>query len=165
MPGSGTGAKAGQVRPLALCVFRRNDEILVTEYLDAATGERYYRPLGGGIEFGEHGQDAVKREIREEIGAQVASLSYLGAVENTLTRAGTPGHEIVMIYEGTLGDKALYQASAIEAKEDDDTVFRAVWKPLDEFASGQSPLYPDGLLDLLWRHDAADAGLHPHSLD
>jgi hypothetical protein len=34
-------------------------------------------------------------------------------------------------------------------KEDDGSLFRAVWKPLSDFHNGGPPLYPDGLLELL----------------
>lgn len=159
------GLGEAHVQPMALCVFRRSGDLLVTEYTDEATGERYYRPLGGGIASGERGQETVRREVREELGANVLNLNYLGSVENILTDMGTSGHEIVMVYEGTLGDKSMYLASAIEATENDGTIFRAVWKSLAEFAAGESVLYPEGLLDLLWRHDATSAGVSPQHCD
>jgi hypothetical protein len=43
-----------QIRPLAICVFSQNGKILVCEGYDATTSDTFYRPLGGGIEFGEH---------------------------------------------------------------------------------------------------------------
>jgi hypothetical protein len=42
-----------EIRPVALCVFRNNDGILVFEGYDDVKGETFYRPPGGGIEFGE----------------------------------------------------------------------------------------------------------------
>jgi hypothetical protein len=44
-----------QIRPIALCVFHNNNRILVFEGYDKAKDEIFYRPLGGGIEFGEKG--------------------------------------------------------------------------------------------------------------
>ena len=58
-----------RIRTIAICLFSHNGGILVAEGIDAVKGETFYRPLGGGIEFGEYGADTVAREIREEIGA------------------------------------------------------------------------------------------------
>ncbi len=63
-----------QIRPLALCLFRNSGRILVFEGYDPLKQQTFYRPLGGGIEFGERAEDAVRREIREEIRAEIASL-------------------------------------------------------------------------------------------
>ncbi len=55
------------IRHVAICIFRKEDKILVFESYDKVDGEIFYRPLGGGIEFGKHNSDTVVREIREEI--------------------------------------------------------------------------------------------------
>ncbi|HVG00009.1 MAG TPA: NUDIX hydrolase [Chloroflexia bacterium] len=138
------------IRTIAICLFSRNGGILVAEGVDAIKGETFYRPLGGGIEFGEHGRDTVVREIREELGTEVRpeSLSYLGTLENVFIYNGLPGHEIVLVYDGELADGSLYTQGAIDAQEDDGMPFRALWKPLVEFGPG-APLYPHGLKELL----------------
>jgi len=41
-----------QIRPIAICAFLRNNRILVAEGFDPVKDETFYRPLGGGIEFG-----------------------------------------------------------------------------------------------------------------
>ncbi|MBP2263201.1 hypothetical protein J3B00_004006 [Pseudomonas sp. BP8] len=41
------------IRPLALCVFSHPGKVLVNFFEDAVTDQTLYRPLGGGIEFGE----------------------------------------------------------------------------------------------------------------
>lgn len=145
-----------QIRPLAICIFRKDNSILVAEGYDPVKNETFYRPLGGGIEFGERAEDTIARELLEEISAEIApgSLKYLGAVENIFTFNGIPGHEIVMIYDGTLQDPAAYQQEMIAGTEAHGEAFRALWKTLDEFGPGGAILYPDGLLDLLDRHAA-----------
>ena len=55
------------IRPLALAVVRRDEELLLAEHYDSAEEYTFYRPIGGGIEFGEHSRDAVRREFREEL--------------------------------------------------------------------------------------------------
>lgn len=144
--------KPGKIRPLAICVFRRGDMILAAEGYDAVKQQTFYRPLGGKIEFGEYGEDTVRREIMEEIGEKVHSLRYLGTLQNIFTFNGKPGHEIVLIYDGAFVDESVYSRDVLHGVEDDDEHggdFKAVWKSLDFFRAGHAPLYPDGLVDLL----------------
>lgn len=139
-----------RIRPLAICVFRHNDCILVAEGYDPVKKQTFYRPLGGGIEFGEYSAQTLHRELLEEIGAEIADLKYLGTLENVYVFNGTPGHEIIQIYDGALKDPGLYEKTEIIGREVDiDDFFRAVWKPIDEFGEGKSILYPTGLLALL----------------
>jgi 8-oxo-dGTP pyrophosphatase MutT (NUDIX family) len=140
-----------QIRPLAICVFRNRDRILVAEGYDPIKGETFYRPLGGGIEFGERSQETIRRELMEEIGVKLKqdTLKYLGAVENIFTFNGSPGHEIVLIYDGALEDPGLYDQAVILGKEANGEEICAMWKNLNDFRAGKSVLYPDGLLDVL----------------
>lgn len=141
-----------QIRPLAICVFRHRDRILVAEGYDPVKQQTFYRPLGGGIEFGERSEETICREVMEELGVEVApgSLKYLGAVENIFTFNGTPGHEIVLVYDGLLKDSELYDRAVIIGQEVDmGESFTALWKRLDEFGVGKSILYPTGLRELL----------------
>ena len=143
--------KKKRIRALAICVFRHHDHILVAEGYDSVKGEYFYRPLGGGIEFGESSVDTICRELMEEIHAEVdkASLKYLGAVENIFYFNGDPGHEIVMIYDGSLKDTRLYQQTVLTGKEVDGEEFCAIWKNIAEFGEGKAILYPTGLLEIL----------------
>lgn len=78
---------AQYIRPLALVLFRRDDgAILVAPGFDPVKQQRFYRPLGGGIEFGERAEDALRREIQEEIGAELRAPRLLGVLENTFER-------------------------------------------------------------------------------
>jgi 8-oxo-dGTP pyrophosphatase MutT (NUDIX family) len=142
--------KKNRVRPLAICVFRKDDRILVAEGYDPVKKQTFYRPLGGAIEFGERSEDTVRRELMEEIGAEVGEAWYLGTLENIFVFNGEPGHEIVMVYDGVLNESGLYEQAVVEGKEAEvGESFRAVWKSLDEFGEGKSILYPNGLLALL----------------
>ena len=138
------------IRPIAICLFRHDGKILVFEGYDPRKDETFYRPLGGGIEFGERSVDTIRRELREEIGAEVRNLVYLGTLENIFTFDGKPGHEIVQVYDGVLTESGLYEQAVILGHEADvEEHFRAMWKSLDEFGPGESILYPDGLLEML----------------
>ena len=141
--------KPGIVRAIAICVLRRGDDLFVFEGYDHSKAETFYRPLGGTVEFGEHSSQTVQRELREEIGAEITHLRYLGALENIFTHEGMTGHEIVLIYEGDFADASFYEKSIVMGQEDDGGHFKAMWKPLADFAEGRFPLYPTGLLELL----------------
>jgi 8-oxo-dGTP pyrophosphatase MutT (NUDIX family) len=140
-----------QIRPIAICVFFRNNKILVSEGYDPVKAESFYRPLGGGIEFGESSKGTICREIMEEVKVEVdqESLRYLGAVENIFMFNGSPGHEIVLVYDGTLRETGLYDQDVILGKEANGADIRAVWKDLDEFITGKAILYPTGLTEML----------------
>ncbi len=143
--------KKARIRPLALCVFRRADKIFVSQGYDSHKNQIFYRPIGGKIEFGERGADAVAREVQEEIGAEVADLAYLGALENIFIYQGAPRHEIVLIYDGRFTDPAMNAEDiTVQGVDDGDILYEAGWKRLDFFRSQDAPpLYPVGLLNLL----------------
>ena len=136
------------IRPIAICVFQHQDKILVFEEYDFVKEQTFYRPLGGGIEFGETSKEAIRREMMEEMNAEVVDLKYLCALENIFVCNGKPGHEIVMVYDGRLVNPGMYEQAEMSALETDGNQMRVLWKRLDEF-SPESPLYPDGLLEML----------------
>lgn len=115
---------------------------------DRVKSEVFYRPLGGGIDFGESGESAVRRELREEIGAELVNIRSLGALENLFTYEGGPGHEIILLFEADLVDAAIYEVEQLAGVEANGEVITVVWKPFSDFRTGDR-LYPEGLLHLL----------------
>jgi 8-oxo-dGTP pyrophosphatase MutT (NUDIX family) len=142
--------KIGKVRSIAICVILREGKILVGEGFDEVKHERFGRPLGGTIEFGEYSQDTIVREIDEELGAEIRNLEYWGTLENIFTYNGQTGHEIVCVYRGDFADQRLYEQTVIEGNENGDPI-RAVWVLLEDFELGKMPLYPTGLLEMIHR--------------
>jgi 8-oxo-dGTP pyrophosphatase MutT (NUDIX family) len=140
--------KKNRIRALAICVFRNGNKILVFEGYDPKKDQTFYRPLGGGIKFGERSDEAVCREIKEELGAEVTDLKYLGTLENIFVLNGIPGHELVQVYDGRLVNPRMYEQAEMSGVEADGGQFKALWKRLDEFNS-KTPLYPNGLLEML----------------
>ena len=138
------------IRPKAVCVCRRGDEILVNAAHDRVMGETFFGPLGGGVEFGERAVDAVRREMLEEIGVELAEVQLLGVLENIFVYEGIPGHEIVFVFEARQAHEALYKREEIIGDEE-GMRFVARWVPVRQFADGGPPLYPDGLYELLVR--------------
>ena len=135
---------APAIRVLALCVFRAGDRILVSHVVDARAGARYHRPLGGGVEFGETAAAALRREMREELGAEVTDLALLGVLENLFTYEGEARHEVVFVFDARLADAALYARDALPVTEEGDGWSDARWVEIAEFVEGRERLVPGG---------------------
>src|SRR4051794_20138548 len=134
------------IRPIALGLIRRREQILVFEGRDDVKGETYYRPLGGGVEFGERSEDALVREFREELDAEIVVKERLGVLENVYAYRGNPGHEIAFLYEAEFVDASLYAKDEMKILDDPAT---ARWVDLRDFRNGSKILYPVGLTELL----------------
>ena len=142
-----------RIRPLAVCVFRDGNRILVSDGIDPSDQTAYCRPLGGSIEFGELSAEAVVREIREELGAEVRDVRLLGVLENLFTLDGRAGHEIVFVYDARFADESLYRQDGIPFCETDRTSGFARWFDLSRAGDDPAQLAPEGLFDFL-RKDA-----------
>lgn len=149
------------IRPIAIAVIRRGQELLVSQGYDPARQLTFYRPLGGGIEFGEKSEAALIRELQEEISADIHQLQYLGMLENIFEFDGKPHHEIVLVYEAKFLNETLYSREEFDGIEYESGPFKAYWKPLSEFTSPQAPpLFPAGLVDMLQNYwPASNTGL------
>lgn len=134
-------------RPLALAIFGNDSRILVEDSEAWDPRDRFYRPPGGGVEFGERAIEAVRREIREEFDAEIRDVRQLGTLESIFEYQGQPGHEIVFVFEAQFVDCSLYEAERIVGTEGDGIRIEAIWVDVSETLD--RPLYPDGLLELL----------------
>jgi ADP-ribose pyrophosphatase YjhB (NUDIX family) len=141
----------GRIRPIAIVVFRRDDGcILAAPGFDSVKQQRFYRPLGGEIEFGERAEEAARREIREETAAEITGVRLLFVNENIFTYLGSAGHELVWMFEGRFADARFYEGEVVRCLEGPNS-FEAHWVPLSLFEAGEAKLYPDGLLEALER--------------
>jgi len=133
------------IRPVALVIFRKNDKILVVQGRDPATKKIFYRPLGGTIEFKEKGEEALRREIKEELGAEIKEIKYLGMIENIFTYNNQAGHEIDLIYKAKFVDPKFYTQTEIKVKEGKEEQ-KAYWLPIKKFEKKELILYPAGII-------------------
>ncbi|MFB4414247.1 NUDIX hydrolase, partial [Pantoea sp. ANP04] len=108
-----------RIRALALCVFHHQGKILVNQFVDADTQQTLFRPLGGGIDFGEHSAQAIVREVQEELGQSINNLRLIGTLESLFVYDGKPGHEIVQVYDACFEDATVYQRAQLDAQESD----------------------------------------------
>ena len=140
--------QSGHIRPLALGIVWRGGDVLVFEGYDHVKAETFYRPLGGGIEFGERSQETIRREFREELGAELVDVRYVATIESIFTCNDRRGHEIILLYEAALADRSFYERDTFVVHEEGERLL-ARWMPLYRFEADGLPLYPDGLLGLL----------------
>jgi len=140
--------KQRRIRVVAICLFARGNQILVAEGYDATKGSPFYRPLGGGVEFGESTQAALMREVREELGQEVKGLRLVGTLENLFELEGIQGHEIVFVYDGEFVDAAVYERDRLDFEEDNGEAVTARWRPLS-FFNAHHRLVPEQLHRLI----------------
>lgn len=142
------GGEGSRIGVTAICVFRHEGRILVASGRDSVTGQRFMRPLGGQVEFGERAVEAIEREIREEIQAGIGHPVLLGVLENVYLYEGVPGHQVVFVFDAQFRDRELYRRAEIPIAEDVWTG-PARWVALASLSGSGTPLYPEGLLALL----------------
>jgi ADP-ribose pyrophosphatase YjhB (NUDIX family) len=129
-------------------VIRDGDRILVWDDHDPTTGEVVAVPLAGGIEFGETGAEAIARELDEEIGATPTRVDYLGLFEDIFVWAGQKRHELYLVFDVDVAERAVYEAEEIPVVEPDGTSYAARWRQLSEFESS-ARLVPTGLVQVI----------------
>ncbi|NOX24312.1 MAG: NUDIX hydrolase [Actinobacteria bacterium] len=137
----------GYVRVKVVCLFTHRGRLLAIDSFDPTKQQHFWVPIGGRVEFGETSSQAIVREVREELSAEIADLKRLGVLENLFTFDGGEGHEIVFVYDARFVDGAMYEADLVSGLEGEEP-FTAHWiGPL--VPAHDRPLYPDGLADLI----------------
>ncbi|MGI0491666.1 NUDIX hydrolase [Alkalinema pantanalense CENA528] len=141
--------RTSRIRPIAICLFRNGQRILVSEGFDPVKQRYFCRPLGGGIEFGESSQEAIAREILEETGQAIRNIQLLGVLENRFLYNGQLGHEIVFVYDAEFVDRTLYEQGEVawcehDGQETSETAI-ARWKTLVEMQQQHIQLVPEEL--------------------
>ena len=111
------------IETIARGVCVRDGKLLLCR---AKGGNSTYLP-GGHIEFGETGREALKREVREELGREAEVGAFLGAAENSFLQHGKPHAEINLVYEMALEGEM--QAETAPVALEDWIEFG--WYPLD----------------------------------
>lgn len=129
----------GSIRNIAVGLPVRSGRVLMIDGTDHVKAEAFHRAIGGGIEFGETAEAALRREFLEELGVSLGEVELLDVIENIFTHEGSPGHEIAHVY-------------AVESAEIDAIPLDASLEVLDEGSpirwvpiESANPLYPDGV--------------------
>lgn len=141
------------IRVIALAVIRDADRLFLSRGWDPAARRHFWRPLGGGVEFGERSAEALKREFREEIDQSIEILSPAVLFENLFTFNGSPGHEIILMHEARFVDDAMLTVEPFSFAEPGPSGSEHLvqWMSLDQLRAGSEPLFPEGLLNYIER--------------
>lgn len=106
----------------------------------ARLGPIYFLP-GGRLEAGERIVDGLRRELREESGAELRQIEAAGVHENEWTENGEPIHEINFLFRAEI-ELEIFAAPIIT----NDPGVELCWVSDQQLAA--LDLRPSGLLDL-----------------
>ena len=130
--------KFKEIRPIALGLAIKDNKLLVGEGYDNVKQETFYRCLGGGIEFLEKSDEALKRELKEEIASDIIVKDFLGISENIFTYKGKKAHELILFYSIEIPEK--YYQDEYQIPDDNS---KAKWININEFKNKSKILYPE----------------------
>jgi len=131
-----------QIRPIAISIIRNNNKILVYERKDDITGEKFYRLVGGCIEFGEKSDEALIREFKEELNLGINAIKLLSVFESLFTFNEKKLHEIVFLFDSKFIKKEIYKDKSIVGIEG-ERAFNAIWKDVKDFTENDCVIYPE----------------------
>lgn len=135
-------AKSQRIRPIALGLIEHQGHLFVSSGIDRATGQTFYRFLGGGIDFGETSQAALEREFLEEVQAKLKKVEYLGCIDNIFTLNDRPGHELIQLFRCQFVDPKFYQLDQIFELIEGKHRRKAFWIVIARIRSGELNLVP-----------------------
>lgn len=140
--------KPDEIRFLVLGLIKERDRVFLSEGYDATKEEYFYRALGGGIEFGETSDEALKREFKEELNTEVTNIQYLTCLESLFSFNGQLGHEIIQLYQCDFADPEFYKIEEITFNEGKRQKV-ARWVDLEKCRSGELKVVPEVMIEYL----------------
>lgn len=138
-----------RTRVVALGLIMDGDRVFVFSDYEPIKQRRFYRALGGGVEFGESSLEALQREFWEEIQAELTNIEYLACIENRFTHLNQPKHEIIQLYRCDFVDPKFYQLQELTFFDGNNEAIAAQWVERDRFKSGELWLVPEQCLQFL----------------
>ncbi len=142
----------GRIRVISLAVILRpsDNAMLAIRYPYARLASGYfYRAPGGGVEFGEESEAAVRHEMVEELGHPVHAERLLGVIENLFHHNDRPYHEVVFQWLARFEDPDLYNRDLFPVREDNGDEYIAEWVHVDDLAARGIPLFPYAVADMI----------------
>ena len=120
--------------------------VLVQQFED----ETFWRLPGGRVEMGEPAEEALLREMQEELGCEVTAGRLLWVIDNHFTHKGIVYHELGLYFAIELPDGCAQASGEPWAGEElDGTKLYFRWQPVERL--GELDLKPSCLVERL-RH-------------
>jgi 8-oxo-dGTP diphosphatase len=129
-------------RVAAYAVIVRAGDMLLSRLAPSISEDELWTLPGGGIDFGEHPDDAVVREVHEETGldCHLGRPLWIGSAHRVVDRESDPTdmHSVRIVYD------AWVDADAPEPQvvEVDGSTVDARWLPVGDVESGAVPTVP-----------------------
>ncbi len=139
--------KFKEIRPIVLGIVKKDNKLLVSRGYDKIKKQEFYRCLGGGIEFLEKSEDALKREFKEELSIEIKVGKFLGISENIFNYEGKNAHELILFYNAYIDDKDYKKEYHVI---DDNSETDAMWIDVDKFKNNELVLYPKQIFKYLF---------------
>jgi ADP-ribose pyrophosphatase YjhB (NUDIX family) len=140
-PSEDGGAAPRRQRVAAYAVIVRGGEILLARIAPAISPTEQWTLPGGGIDFGEHPDDAVVREVHEETGLDVrigeTAHVYSFHQRNTWRHGRrADAHALRIVYDGWVP----VDSPEPHVVEVDGSTMDAAWKPVAGVLDGSVPV-------------------------
>jgi ADP-ribose pyrophosphatase YjhB (NUDIX family) len=137
------------IRGKAIALAKLKDKLLVCEVLNDQGILKGWCPLGGGIEFGETAEVALRREIQEELRSDIQIIGDPIVFENIFQHHGIQGHEIVFAFRVHFSDSQIYAKNRFQIFEARGSAHWVEWIEIERFKKGEHILFPPNLLKKL----------------
>lgn len=126
---------------------------MLIRFEEPGTGRIGWRAPGGGIELGETSEQAVRREILEEVGIELDILKFRGVVEGFIRWRGEDEHEIVFLFEGRPNEWGrLAESDRVEGIEANGRALDLRWVDPGAVLGSGDLMYPEGIWPILLGH-------------
>ena len=137
-----------RIRPIAISIVRNKEAVLAYQRQDDITNKKFYRLVGGCIEFGEKSDEALSREFLEELSLELTNIKLITSFESIFEFNNEKLHEIVYLFESQFVDKSTYHQEKISGLEG-NRAFEAKWISVNDLLSEKYIIFPKEILKYL----------------
>lgn len=121
----------GKVRVGVYAACVRDGQLMLVHQISPGPAQDRWHLPGGGLDYGEHLADGVRRELREEAGCDVQVGDVIAADDNVyLAPDGVERHGIRLIFAADVVGEPV--------SPDNDEIDQVGWFPLDRLPSGST---------------------------